>query len=117
MADAYTDISQSEYGFEEKVVRVEKHIWLHRFTATSLQDRIATAILFFFYIPKSVEKTPILYIFKSFTFKWNIIFIPSCSKRLYHAQKDLAKAGTKRLGISLSILKEKDDWHCWVENQ
>lgn len=54
-------------------------------------------------------KPAILHIFKSFTFKWNIIFIPSCSKRLYHAQKDLAKAGTKRLGISLSILKEKDD--------
>lgn len=37
MADvAYTDISHSEYGFEEKLGRVEKQVWLHRFTATSL---------------------------------------------------------------------------------
>lgn len=39
------------------------------------------------------------------------------SSHLDHAHKDLAKAGTKRLGILLSILKKKDDWHCWVENQ
>lgn len=31
------------------------------------------------------------------------------SSHLYHAQKDLAKAGTKRLGILLSILEKKDD--------
>lgn len=37
MADvAWTDILQSEYGFKDEVVRVGKHVGLHRFTAIFL---------------------------------------------------------------------------------
>lgn len=54
---------------------------------------------------KGKGKLAILYIFKYFAFKWNIIFITYIS----YIKKEVAKAGARRLGIlKLSVQKIND---------
>lgn len=58
-----------------------------------------------FYMSKGKGKLAILYIFKHFAFKWNIIFISYIS----YIKKEVAKAGARRLGIlKLSVQKIND---------
>lgn len=54
---------------------------------------------------KGKGKLAILYVFKHFAFKWNIIFISHIS----YIKKEVAKAGTRSLGIlELSVRKIND---------